>query len=86
MLRVYFKPTFVRQFRALPLALQAEVIEKIELFKNHKNHTQLKVHKLKGPLAGRYSFSVDYNTRIVFIYQKPNSAVLLVIGDHDVYK
>ncbi|MEK7650148.1 MAG: type II toxin-antitoxin system RelE/ParE family toxin [Patescibacteria group bacterium] len=86
MIQVSFKPTFIRQFNALEEELQEEVVEKLELFKNIKNHKQLKVHKLKGRLAGRYSFSVNYQTRIVFIYEKKDAAVFLAVGSHDVYK
>ncbi|MBM2817945.1 MAG: hypothetical protein HW401_535 [Parcubacteria group bacterium] len=85
-MKVYFKPTFVRKLKSLEAALQDEVVEKIELFKDEKNHKQLKVHKLRGVLSGRYSFSVNYKTRIVFSYLSKNEAVLLAVGDHDVYK
>ena len=85
-MKVYFKPTFIKQFKKLESALQDEAFEKIELFKDEKNNKQLKVHKLNGVLSGRYSFSVNYQTRIVFSYLSKNEAVLLVVGDHDVYK
>lgn len=83
---IRFKPSFIRQFNRLETALQDEVVEKIELFKNTKNNKQLKVHKLKGRLKGRYSFSVNYQTRIVFVYKSKQEVVLLAVGDHDVYK
>ena len=86
MIRVGFKPTFVRQFNTLEKDLQEEVVEKIELFKDRKNHKQLKAHKLKGRLVGRYSFSVNYQMRIVFIYEQKDEAVFLTIGSHDAYK
>lgn len=86
MIRVSFKPTFIRQFNTLEEELREDVIEKIKLFKYRENHKQLKVHKLKGRLAGRYSFSVNYQTRIVFVYERKNEAVFLAVGDHDVYK
>ncbi|HEY4478803.1 MAG TPA: hypothetical protein VI981_00375 [Candidatus Paceibacterota bacterium] len=86
MIHVSFKPTFIRQFNVLEGDLQGEVVEKIELFKDRKNHKQLKIHKLKGRLAGRYSFSVNYQIRIVFIYGQKDEAILLAIGSHDVYR
>lgn len=85
-MEVYFKPSFVRQYKLLEPELQAEVKEKIELLKNRENHKRLKVHELKGRLAGRYSFSVNYRFRIIFAYLSRDSAVLLAFGDHDVYK
>lgn len=85
-MKVHFKPTFIKKFNKLETALREEVLEKIELFKETKNHKQLKVHKLNGVLLGRYSFSVNYKTRIVFTYLSKTEAVLLSIGDHEVYK
>lgn len=85
-MKVSFKPTFIKKLKRLETALQDEVLEKIELFKDKKNHKQLKVHKLNGVLSGRYSFSINYKTRIVFSYLSKNEAVLLALGDHDVYK
>lgn len=85
-LEIKYKPQFVRQYKKLEPELQSEVLARIELFKDIKNHDLLKVHKLKGRLKGRYSFSIDYKNRIVFIYEDKKTATLLVIGDHDVYK
>ena len=86
MLEIEFKPTFVRQYKKLPEALKEEIKEKIELFQKEPNHAFLKTHKLKGKLKGFLSFSVNYEYRIVFEYQGKDTAVLLAVGNHDVYK
>jgi plasmid maintenance system killer protein len=80
-----YKPSFVRQLNKLPTAIQDEVFEKLELFKNVENHQKLKVHKLKGKLQSFYSFSVNYSHRIVFAYETKNDVVFISIGDHDIY-
>lgn len=87
-MEVAYTPSFIRQLGTLSPELKEEVLEKIELFREPINHQQLKVHKLTGRLKGRYSFSVNYKTRIVFRYlkTKPKEALLTAIGDHDVYK
>ena len=64
--------------------MQEEVLDVIEIFAHEEQHARLRVHKLKGRLAGRYSFSVNYRFRIVFCYQN-KEAILLAIGDHNVY-
>lgn len=85
-MEVAFKPTFLRQLKKLPQSLQDEAIEKIEQFKNADNHASLRVHKLKGELAGRLSFWVNYRYRIIFMWEVPNtSAILLAISDHALY-
>lgn len=85
-LNVYFKASFIRRLNALNESLKEEVMEKIGLLKNTDNHRSLKVHKLHGPLAGLFSFSVNYRTRIVFEYVSKKEVALLAIGDHDVYE
>ena len=83
---ISYKPSFVREFKKLPNELQEEALERIDLFKNVKNHKKLKVHKLKGRLKGFHSFSVTYSHRIVFSYESKEEIVFLAIGDHSVYK
>lgn len=85
-IKVHYKPSFIRQLKKLPLGLQEEVIEKIELFKNIDNHQRLEVHKLKGRLKKFYGFSVDYKNRVVFEYLSDGEIVLLAVGDHEIYK
>lgn len=86
MLTIAYKPAFIRQLQKLPHALQEEVKERIALFhENHRNPT-LRAHKLQGPLEGRWSFSVNYQYRIVFSFETKKSVVLLAVGDHDVYR
>ena len=85
MLKVFYTPSFIKQVSKLEADLYDEVLEKIELLKNPINHGRLKVHKLKGVLAGRFGFSVNYKIRIVLAYISKNEAIILAIGDHSVY-
>lgn len=86
MITLIYAPVFVKQLRNLELSLQDEVLEKIDAFKNKNNHKILKVHKLQGKFTDRFSFSVNYNTRIIFKYLTKNEVALLFVGDHDLYK
>lgn len=83
MIDIFYAPTFVRMYKGLPSALKEEVKEKIELFRDKKNHTKLKVQKLKGGLKNTYAFSVNYQIRIVFDYKNKKAVHLLHVGDHD---
>lgn len=85
MLEIVISKQFARQFRKLDQHLQEEVVEKLELFKDPVNHESLKVHKLSGRLAGKYSFSVNYKARVIFSYPIPSEALLLLVGSHDLY-
>jgi plasmid maintenance system killer protein len=85
-MEVIYIPRFVHQFEKLSKDLQDEALEKIKQFRNVQNHPSLAVHKLHGPLRGRYSFSVNFKYRIVFQHLSKTEAVLLAIGDHEVYQ
>ncbi|OHA84151.1 MAG: hypothetical protein A2937_01115 [Candidatus Yonathbacteria bacterium RIFCSPLOWO2_01_FULL_47_33b] len=85
-MKVAYTPRFLRLLKKLPLGLQDEVIEKIELFKDASNHQRLEVHKLKGRLRKFYGFSVSYRDRVVFEYISENEVALLAVGDHEIYK
>ncbi|MFA5831685.1 MAG: type II toxin-antitoxin system mRNA interferase toxin, RelE/StbE family [Candidatus Paceibacterota bacterium] len=85
-IEIAYAPSFIRQWKLLPEALQDEALEKIKLFKDRENHKLLKVHKLNGRLQEFYGFSVNYKFRIVFEYGEENTVFLLKIGSHDIYQ
>lgn len=85
-MKVVYKPAFVRQYKKLIPELQEEAKEKIKLFQENPQHTFLKTHKLKGKLNGFYSFSVNYDYRIIFEYKNKSAVTLLMIGNHEIYK
>lgn len=86
MFKISITPSFRREFKKLEEDLKIEVREKIELLQDKCYYEALKVHKLKGRLSGRYSFSINYKIRVVFDYLNKNEIILHAIGDHDVYK
>ena len=74
---------FIRAFSKLERDLQEEILEKVELFKDPKNHKRLKVHKLSGRLKGIMSFSVNYRIRITFTYVSKDTIAVHSVGTHD---
>jgi hypothetical protein len=46
---------------------------------------KLRTHKLSGKLKGLWSFSLDYNLRVVFYFtiDNPKKAVLVDVGTHN---
>ncbi len=56
----------------------------LELFKANPFDVKLKTHKLSGKLKGLWSFSIAYDTRVVFYFtgDKPPKAIFVNIGNH----
>ncbi len=85
MFEIVISKQFARQFRKLDNHLKDEVIEKLELLKDPARHQSLKVHKLNGRMAEKFSFSVNYKIRVVFSYPVPTEIFLLLVGSHEIY-
>jgi mRNA-degrading endonuclease YafQ of YafQ-DinJ toxin-antitoxin module len=86
-IQVGYAGKFVKILSKYEESLKEEVLVAVEKFKNTDNHVGLKVHKLKGRLGKYYAFSVNYSHRIIFEYlDEKTMAILLVTGDHSVYK
>ncbi len=86
MVKILFSEKFVVQFESLPLKIQNLAHKKIDIFCTNPKHPSLKTHKLNGVLNGYFSFSIDYQLRIVFEYGKNGVVHFLKIGNHDVYR
>lgn len=86
MIEIFFTPKFNKKLHKISKnnsALFQDVLQKINEFKDSRNHKNLKTHKIKG-IANTYSFSANYSTRIIFEYGKDKNIVfLLTIGNHD---
>ncbi|MFM9836963.1 MAG: type II toxin-antitoxin system YafQ family toxin [Cyclobacteriaceae bacterium] len=60
--------------------------KKLELFVKDPFHPSLSTHKLSGYLNGYWSFSVEYDLRIVFYFSSDSKVVFADMGSHkDVY-
>ncbi|KKW15899.1 MAG: Plasmid stabilization system [Parcubacteria group bacterium GW2011_GWA2_50_10b] len=89
MIKVIYTASFIRELKRIERKneeLYEEILEKINLFKNRKNHSKLRAHKLHGSIAGFWSFSINYKYRIIFEPLNKNAVFFHDIGDHDVYK
>ena len=77
----------VAVFWQLELGMQDEIVEKLEIFRNPKNHAQLKVHRLGGTMKGQWAFSLNFRDRIIFHWSADRqTAYLFDIGDHSIYE
>jgi len=78
-----FKKVFQKRIKSTEI--EEEFWIRLELFINDPFDAKLKTHKLSGKLKDLWSFSIEYDLRIVFFFtkDKPKKAVFVDIGTHD---
>ncbi|WP_254563643.1 type II toxin-antitoxin system YafQ family toxin [Oscillatoria sp. HE19RPO] len=77
-----FKRAFKKKIKGSP-DLEARFWQKLELFIIDPFEPSLKTHKLSGKLKDLWSFSVEYDERVVFYFTEDEKAVFVDIGSHD---
>ena len=85
-MKIFLRPKFRRQFSKLTKDIQKEAYKKISIFRKNPFNPKLKTHKLKGRLERRWSFSINYNHRIIFTFINKEEVKFDLIGDHKIYK
>jgi addiction module RelE/StbE family toxin len=86
-MEVSFSDSFKKVFRkkVKSTEIEREFWFRLELFINDPFNSKLKTHKLSGKLKGLWSFSIEYDLRVVFYFtnDKPKKAVFVDLGTHN---
>jgi addiction module RelE/StbE family toxin len=85
MIEVTFSPTFKRAFRNRIKGnsdLQARFWQKMEQFQQDPFQPTLRTHKLSGKMKNTWSFSIEYDARVIFYFTDDGKAVFIDIGTH----
>jgi addiction module RelE/StbE family toxin len=86
-MEVSFSESFKKVFkkRVKNSDIEIEFWSRLELFINDPFNPKLKTHKLSGKLKDLWSFSLEYDLRVVFFFtkDKPKKAVFIDIGNHN---
>jgi len=86
MIEIAFSPSFKRAFRKKIRGqpyLQTKFWQKVEIFKENPFDGRLRTHQLSGKLQELWSFSLEYDVRIIFYFAHENKAIFIDIGTHD---
>ena len=86
MIKVSFSSSFKRAFKKRikgKRELESKFWNKLELFTNNPFEPSLRTHKLSGKLKDLWSFSVEYDERVLFYFTDDGNAVVIDIGNHD---
>jgi mRNA-degrading endonuclease YafQ of YafQ-DinJ toxin-antitoxin module len=77
-----FKHVFKKRIKGNP-DLEARFWQQLEQFIVDPFDPSLKTHKLSGRLKEFWSFSVDYDERVLFYFTDNEKAVFVDFGSHD---
>lgn len=83
---ISFSSSFKRAFKKRVMVntdLEAKFWRKVELFVTDPFEQSLKTHKLSGKLKDLWSFSIEYDQRVLFYFTDDGKAVFVDIGNHD---
>ena len=86
MIEVTFSSTFQRAFRKRITGnsdLQARFWQKVAQFQQDPFQPKLRTHKLSGKMKNMWSFSIEYDARVIFYFTDDGRAVFVDIGTHD---
>ncbi len=86
MIEISFSSSFKRAFKKKIKGnkyLENKFFERIEKFINDPYDKSLKTHKLSGKLKDLWSFSIDYDVRVIFFFLDEKRVVFVDIGTHD---
>ena len=86
MIELALAKSYKRAFKKLTKKnslLKKAIKERVEIFIENPFDSRLDTHKLKGKLKELWSFSIDYDIRIVFRFlENQNKVIFEDIGGH----
>lgn len=77
-----FKKSYRKRFQGRE-DLERKFRIKLENFRDNPFDPPLKTHKLSGKLKDLWSFSIEYDNRVIFYFTDEGKAVFIGIGNHD---
>ncbi|MBD1931899.1 MULTISPECIES: type II toxin-antitoxin system RelE/ParE family toxin [Cyanophyceae] len=86
MVEITFSSSFRHAFKKRikgNLDLEARFWQKVEQFTIDPFDQSLKTHKLSGNLKDLWSFTLEYDERVLFYFTEDGNAVFVDIGSHD---
>ena len=83
---ILYSSHFARAVKKLPPLVQQEAGKREIMFRRDCFDARLKTHKLKGGQPERWSFSINYQYRILFRFIDSETAYFLDVGDHSIYQ
>ncbi|OGH47686.1 MAG: hypothetical protein A3A51_03690 [Candidatus Levybacteria bacterium RIFCSPLOWO2_01_FULL_39_10] len=85
-MKIYYSSKFAKEYKRLPQKVKNQAKKKEKIFRKDPFDKRLKTHKLSGKLKEYYSFSIDYEPRIIFEFAKKDIVWFHSVGTHQIYR
>ncbi len=85
MVEIAFSSSFKRAFKRSVngnAIMEERFWERVKLFKNNPFDPKLRTHKLSGKLKDLWSFSIEYDLRVIFSFAAQERVLFIDIGSH----
>ncbi len=82
-MKIYFTAGFAKKFNKMPAGVQRQFDQRMDLFRKDSGNPVLKVHPLKGNLAGLRAFAVSGDFRVIYRLLGRENVELVSIGKHN---
>lgn len=84
-MKIYYSSKFEKEYRKLSKKVKLLAEKKEKLFRKDPFTPSLKTHKLTGKLKNYWSFSIDFQYRIIFEFADEENIWFHSVGTHDIY-
>lgn len=85
-MKIYYSSKFEKEYKKLPQKIKLLAEKKEKLFRKDPYTPSLKTHKLTGKLKSYWSFSIDFQYRIIFEFAEKEIIWFHSVGTHDLYR
>ncbi len=85
-MKIFYTKKFEREYKKLNKEIKLKVESREKIFRKDPHASTLKTHKLSGELGDFWSFSIDFNHRVIFEFIEGGDVFFHSVGDHDIYK
>lgn len=83
---IYYSSKFKKEYKRLSSSVKKLAEKKELLFRDNPHNPALKSHQLTGRLKSYWSFSINYQYRIIFEFVRDGEVWFHSVGTHEIYK
>lgn len=84
-MNIQYSRLFIKRYKRLPNDIKLLLVDREIKFKLNPKDPSLKLHQLTGNQKGCYSFSVNYQYRVI-VTMEADGFTFINVGTHEIYK